>query len=100
MSKSDSFPKSELSSIADENTSETRHIVLELLLAFPGLSVRSAFGNPLDYQFEQVVAPTSKSHGAVASESTICSQIGVDLIRHGVRNSISTWESSLCRPGD
>ena len=43
-----------------------------------------ASGSPLEYQLEDVILPVTNSHGAVASETLTCSQIGVDLLQHGV----------------
>lgn len=58
-------------------------MVRGLYIPFVGLTLIS---HSLSYSVQSVFLPSRGrgTRGAVASESTICSQIGIDLIDHGV----------------
>lgn len=71
-------------------------MVRGLCVPFVGLALIS---HTLSYPVQSVFLPSRGrgSRGAVASESTICSQIGIDLINHGVCLSSSyCCESTEC----
>ncbi|KAK2610127.1 hypothetical protein N8I77_003582 [Diaporthe amygdali] len=44
----------------------------------------AAAASPVSYGNNPIQAPLQGSHGAIASESVICSQIGIDILKKGV----------------
>lgn len=56
----------------------------------------AAIASPLSFGEIPIQAPLQSSHGAVASESTICSQIGIDLLGQGGNAADALVGTNLC----